>query len=367
MRILHIDNSLGTGGAEKLLLDTIPLYKKAGIEVDLLLLWDNDLPFVNELKKLNCCNIYILKNSNNPKDVYNPFFIFKLKKYLKNYDIVHVHVFPSQYYAVFANLLNKKKTKLILTEHNTVNGRIGNKFLKPLERFIYNKYEKVICITKEIENIYRNYLNIDHKLITINNGVDVEKISRSLENKKTDFGYSENDKLLIMVARFNKQKDQDTVIKSLKYLPESYKLLLAGDGERKKELEKLVRESGLSKRVCFLGVRQDIYSLYKMCDIAILSSHWEGFGLAAVEAMASGVPIIASNVDGLAKVVENAGFLFEAGNSKQLAEIISYLTDNDELYQMVAEKCLIRAKEYDIKIMLHKYLNLYESIMIEKT
>ncbi|MCY0970066.1 glycosyltransferase [Chryseobacterium wangxinyae] len=364
MRILHIDNSLGTGGAEKLLLDTIPLYRKAGIEMDLLLLWDNDLPFTKELRKLDCCNIFVLRKSENEKDVYNPALIFDIKKIIKNYDIAHLHVFPSQYYAVFANLLNGSKTKLILTEHNTSNGRVENKIFRPLEKFIYSKYEKVICITKQIEIQYKKYLGLSDKLITINNGVDVNKIIGTKAYDKSDFGYSKEDKLLIMVARFNRQKDQDTIIRTLKILPESYKFILAGDGKRRGELEKLVAELDLSHRVNFLGIRSDIYSLYKMCDLAILSSHWEGFGLAAVEAMACKIPTIASNVDGLAQVVDNAGILFETENSNQLAEIVLSLEDNEK-YQSVAEKCFERAKQFDIMIMVNKSIALYKSV-IEK-
>ncbi|WP_294240593.1 glycosyltransferase [Chryseobacterium sp. sg2396] len=362
MRILQIDNSLGMGGAEKLLLDTVPLYRKAGIEMDVLLLWDDDLPFADELRKLNCCNVFVLRKSKNDKDVYNPTFIFKMRKFLKNYDIAHLHVFPSQYYAVFANLLNGSNTKLILTEHNTTNGRMSKKIFKPLERFIYSKYEKVICITEEINILYQNYLGLSDQLITINNGVDTNKIFNTLPYKKSDLGYTEEDRLLIMVARFNKQKDQDTFIKSLLNLPENYKLLLVGDGERRIDLEKLVNTLDLSARVRFLGIRSDVYSLYKMSDIAVLSSHWEGFGLAAVEAMACGLPTIASNVDGLAQIVNDAGILFEPGASKQLAEIILSL-ENTKAYNNTADKCLERSKEYDIMKMVNKHIGLYHSVM----
>lgn len=362
MRILQIDNSLGMGGAEKLLLDTVPLYRKAGIEMDVLLLWDNDLPFANELRKLDCCNVFVLKKSENDKDVYNPAFIFKMRKFLMNYDIAHLHVFPSQYYAVLANLLNGSHTKLILTEHNTTNGRISNKIFKPIEKFMYSKYEKVICITEEINRLYQNYLGLSDRLITINNGVDTNKISKTPPYKKSDLGYTEADRLLMMVARFNKQKDQDTLIRSLMNLPENYKLLLVGDGERRTDLEKLVNTLDLSGRVNFLGIRSDVYSLYKMSDIAVLSSHWEGFGLAAVEAMACGIPTVASNVDGLAQVVKDAGILFETGNSKQLAEIILSLEDLKE-YKNTAEKCLERSGEYDIMKMVNKHIELYHSVM----
>ena len=365
MKILHIINSLETAGAEKLLLDTIPRYRKLGLEVDLLLLWDNDLPFTIALKKLECCNIFILNKSQNKKNVYNPFAIFKIRKIIKSYDIAHIHVFPSQYFAVFANILNKGKTKLVLTEHNTLNGRIKKKFLKPIEKFTYSKYERIICITEQVKSIYQNYLKeFSHKFVTINNGVDLDKIFEALPYKKSDFGYLDNDKLLIMVARFSTQKDQDTVIKSLVNLPENYKLLLVGDGERRIDLEKLITLLNLSDRVNLLGIRSDVYSLYKMCDFAVLSSHWEGFGLVAVEAMACGIPIIASNVDGLAQIVTDSGVLFEIGNVKELSQIILSFENDITKYESVVQECMKRAKNYDITDMVNKYLDLYQSLML---
>lgn len=363
MKVLQIINSLETAGAEKLILDTIPLYVREGIKMDILLLLDNDFPFTNALRQLDCCNIYILKKSENRKDVYNPSAIFSIKKILSNYDIAHLHVFPSQYFAVFANLLNGGKTKLVLTEHNTSNSRIKNKVFKPVERFMYNRYDKVICITDEIKNIYQNYLGLQDKLVTINNGVDINKINISEAYTKSDLGYNEDEKLLIMVARFEDQKDQDTLIKSLLYLPKQYKLLLVGVGKRKKELENLVLKLNLSERISFLGERMDVYKLIKTADFVVLSSHYEGLSLSSVEGLASGKPFIASDVPGLTEIVKGAGILFKRGDDKQLADIILSFENNKELYNGVVARCLERANKYDISKMVNKYIELYHSVL----
>ena len=363
MRILQICNSLGMGGAEKLLLDTVPLYRKAGIEMDVLVVVDNNYPFAQELEKQKCCKFYILNKNVSDKKVYDPFIIFKLRKILKNYDIAHLHMFPTQYYAVLANILNGNKTKLIHTEHNTSNTRISTKYLKPVEKYFYSKYQKVICITDDVKNIYKKYLRLGDKLITINNGVDIDKIQKTKTYNRTDFGYSSNDILLIMVARFAEQKDQDTLIKSLKYLPDYYKLILVGDGWRKSVLKNLVQELNLSRRINFLGIRSDVYSIYKMSDLAILSSHWEGFGIAAVEAMACGTPIIASNVDGLSTVVEGAGLLFVPGDAENLSEKIRSLEKKPDCYARVVKTGIERSKEYDINLMVEKHIHLYENVM----
>jgi hypothetical protein len=126
MKIVHIINSLASGGAEKLLLDTLPIYREKGIEVDLLVLNGASSPFMQVLKETGC-SIYSL----GLKSVYNPIQIFKLIPFLKKYDIAQVHLFPSQYWVVLAKILSFSKIKLILTEHNSTNPRLENQMKFP--------------------------------------------------------------------------------------------------------------------------------------------------------------------------------------------------------------------------------------------
>ena len=180
MKVLLIINSLNTGGAEKLLLETIPLYVKNGIVVDVLLLWDNDCMFTSKLKSLDCCKIWVLNKSKNLKLIYNPLNIFKIARVIKNYDIAHVHLFPAQYFSVLANMLTGNNCKLIFTEHNTTNKRIANNFFKPIELFFYRRYSKIITISDEIEQIYKSYLSIDDsRVVMINNGLNLEAIFKA--------------------------------------------------------------------------------------------------------------------------------------------------------------------------------------------
>ena len=172
LKTLQIINSLGTGGAEKLLLETIPLYRKKGIEMDILLLWDNDSPFTKALKELDCCNIFVLSRGGSHKKIYNPLHILKLSKYIKKYDLIHVHLFPAQYWVAIAKIIFFSKSILIFTEHNTHNRRAGNKLFYLADRFIYSRYDSVICITTGVrEMLKRNYANWKNKLQIIQNGI----------------------------------------------------------------------------------------------------------------------------------------------------------------------------------------------------
>lgn len=363
MKILQIINSLGTGGAEKLLLDTIPLYRKARIEMDLLLLWDNDFPFVKQLEAMDCCRIYVLKKSGNVKDIYKLSHIQKIRKIIRGYDLVHVHLFPALYFTALGSLGMKKK--LIYTEHCTSNKRIENKALKWMERWIYGRYDRLVSITEEIKEIYDEYLNQKEKTLVIHNGVDLEKIKKALPYAKEDFGLnlSGSDFLLLQVSGFRPQKDQDTLIRALALLPGHVKLLLAGDGERRGELEKLTESLQLEDRVFFLGARMDIPQLIKSIDVSVLSTHFEGFGLVAVEGMCGGKPFVASNVPGLSEVVGDGGILFPQGDEKELAAIISSLIEDEGKREETAARGMKRAEEFSIEKMVDSHIEMYKKVL----
>src|SRR5690606_22337882 len=143
--------------------------------------------------------------------------------------------------------------------------------------------------------------------------------------------------------------DQPALIRAMKHLPEHFKLLLAGTGDLIKDCQKMAQEFGLQRRVYFLGQRMDTRELLKTSDFVVLSSHYEGMSLASIEGLASGRPFIGSNVPGLKKVAGGAGELFEAGNDKQLAEIVLTLHHDRERYDKTVARCVERAGEYDIR------------------
>lgn len=361
MKVLQIIDSLNVGGAEKLLLDTIPLYAKRGIEMDIVLLHDKNYPFTQALEKENCCKIYRLGKGS----VYNPLHIFKIAKIINNYDIAHVHLFPAQYWAVLANLIKGSKTKLIFTEHSTSNRRIRNKFFKPIEKFIYNKYNKVICITEQVQQIINQHVNIDFQnLPIIKNGVNISKVKTAKPLNKSEINerLQPEDKIIAQVSSMHEPKDQFTLIKALHYLPQNFKLILLGDGVLREELEQFTKSENLEQRVFFLGRKTNVYEHLKASDYVVLSSKYEGLSLSSIEGMASGKPFIASDVPGLKEIVDGYGVLFPQGDEKSLANKILELNNNPELYNETVKKCQERAEQFDIHSMVDKHIKLYEDL-----
>ena len=110
-----------------------------------------------------------------------------------------------------------------------------------------------------------------------------------------------------------------------------------------------------------MAVRSDIPELLKTADIVIQSSHWEGFGLAALEGMASGKPVIGSNVPGLREVILDYGLLFEKSDHKDLVRKIQYLRDESN-YHKIKSQCINRAKDFTMSTFISKLTNVYNSI-----
>jgi glycosyltransferase involved in cell wall biosynthesis len=129
----------------------------------------------------------------------------------------------------------------------------------------------------------------------------------------------------------------------------------------KNEAERL----GVRERIVFAGQQDDITTWFTKADIAIQSSNWEGFGLAAVEAMAVGLPTIASDVEGLRQVVEGAGLLFPKGDAKTLSKLILQTLTDNSVYQEISEKCRNRSLLYDIQNTANLYVSIYEEVVEE--
>ena len=360
LKVLHIINCLATGGAEKLIIETLPLLNKTeDVEVELALLNAFDYQFYIEFKQVHP-DIKVIEISKG--SVYNPFLIFKIIPLLKNYKILHVHLFPALYWVAFAKLFSFSSIPLFFTEHSTNNRRLRNPIARLVDRFIYLFYNKVICISTEVKNQIKNLLKIpEKKLKVITNGINLNAIKLEKALDRGSLGYSAEDKLIIMVAGFRIEKDHETLLKALAKLSNEYKLILVGDGHRRKEIEDFIKLLRVEDRVTLLGVRNDVSSLLKMSDIAVLSSHWEGFGLAAVEAMAAGTPVIASNVEGLKQVVENGGILFEQGDDAELVQHIIEITEISQKRKNIIDSGFSKAKEYDIQQMVDQTIQTYRN------
>ena len=358
MKLLHVITSLHTGGAETLIVNLMPRFKALGHEVGVVV-FNGERTALMERLEQECpeCRIYSLG-----KSYYNPWYIVKLLRIMRKYDIVHTHNSSPQLYAAIANLFCCKK--LVTTEHSTNNRkREQGGLLRLIDKWMYRHYHKVICISEVAEKMLRGYLEVNENdngnICTINNGVDVELFHNAepLKDLQTERFVA------VMVAGFREAKDQDTLIKAMSLLPkDQYEVWLVGDGERRASLQSMVDSLGIQERVKFLGLRTDVPNILKTADVVVMSSHWEGLSLSNIEGMSAGKPFVASDVNGLREVTQGYGILFPHGDAEVLSEIITKLHDDPTYYQQVAQRCYNRAQQFDIRNMVNAYNGVYGDV-----
>lgn len=367
MKILHIVDAVYQGGVRSLVLDIIKYQIKEGHDVSILCLMSEDKHF-RTINEFEVTGVKIIRGKY--KTHYNPMNIFLIKKHIENFDIVHTHHFPNQLATKIAHSLTLKKSRpiLITTEHNTYNNRRKYPILKNLDKWIYKNYDKIICISTPTERNLRNWLqskSIERNIITISNGINLKKYSEA-ENRlsKIITGYRDkNAKYIVMVARLRYPKDPITVLESMTYCPEYMHLVLVGDGEYDVVLNQKAKELGLSERLHLLGNRADVPHILKGCDIGVLSTAFDGFGLVAVEYMAAGLPVLISDVDGLREVVNDPDSLFKYQDSRTLGHKITKLLTDDEFRQSKINYSLLRCNQFSAEKMNRGYMAVYDELL----
>ncbi len=361
MKILYIIKDLDIGGAQRLVSDLLPLIKREH-EVDLLLFEEEDNAFYRKVREAGIRIICQKATLRSPKS------ISRLRKIIRQYDLAHVHLFPELYIGALAAI--GTKVPLVFTEHSTSNRRRGKWYLRPLEKWMYHRYKKIITISQQTQDALMQWVqakSTDKRFVVIENGINSEAFDKvdKVTNLQDNESLRQDDKRvcqIIMVSRFVEAKDQETVIKAMSHLDDSFHLSFVGDGERMPFCQQLVDELGLKDKVSFLGRRADIPVLISKADIGVQSSHWEGFGLTAVELMAAGLPVVATDVPGLKQVVEGAGLLFASGDDSQLAQHIQQLATDGEYYSRVSQACKERSAMYDISVTANRYSALYHEV-----
>jgi glycosyltransferase involved in cell wall biosynthesis len=293
-------------------------------------------------------------------ELYSPRQVLPLVKMMPYYDIVHVHLFPAQLWAVVAAAKLKGHIPLVTTEHNTWNAR-RRWWLRPLDQWMYPHYQFIACNSEATaKDLVRWCPATATKIKVIPNGIPVKDFETA---QPAELKLSSPDRpRLVFVSRFEPQKDHRTLLRALSLVPDA-RLILVGDGPLRRELEDLSRSLGVGSRVSFLGKRTDVANLLKACDVYVHSTNSDGFGIAACEALAAGLPVIASDVPGLAQVVRGAGILFPVGDDAALAREIRSLLASPERRRELSNVGRKRAQCFSIEKTVDEYLAMYKSVL----
>lgn len=360
MKVLHLTINMFTGGAQKLLLDMLPKLNKETITSDLYVMNSKPFAFMQQAQEQKVYKVF----TSGSQSVYHIIHIFKLIPFFKKYDVLHVHLFPAFYFAVIAKIISFSKIKLVYTEHSVTNKRRNNWFFRQIEKFFYKAYHQIICISDEVKMQLQKDLNIpEGKLRIIINGINIDNYRKAKPYDKSIFFKEDITTVVIQVASFIYPKDPITLIRSFKYLPDNYGLLLVGIGKDFNKSVSLVNELRLENRIKFLRQREDVPALLKTANTIVLSSLHEGLSLSCIEAMASKRAFIATNSPGIRDVVEDGAILVPQKDAKKLAETIQYIYENKTERLELIQRAKLQANKYDINEMRKSYYKLYKQIV----
>lgn len=351
IKILYVIGRLEIGGVETQLLNLVKHIDKNKFEIIVCCLSEKT-KLLNEFEKH--CKVIIMKKIL-PIDITRIPRIIKIIK--KNgIDIVHNDVFPANFYGTIAGKLSKKPTIISYKQtlkNYPLHARIRDNMLSKLA-------DRTITISDSAKQmlIKKALFNKD-KIVIIKEGINLSNYK--IKNIKTL-------KVIGTACRLVKQKNHALFLESAKLVLEKHpkiKFLIAGEGNLKEKLLEQAKALKIEKNVFFLGEIRNMPQFYSKIDLFALTSSWEGTPIVIMEAIASGLPVLATNVGGVNEIINDkvGGFLVEPENPDKFAQKLVYLIENPKIAKKTAKHALKKIKDnFDIKRKVIEMQNLYEEL-----
>lgn len=374
-KILIVINSFNSGGAEKVLYDVLKNISSNN-KIDIFLLIKEGIYleriFQEFKEKINI--IYLCQRKAKIKKFFilrkldtclkkikikiyckYPFLIKKLKN--RNYD-VEIAFLEGNSTVLIANR-NSRAKKISWIHTDLLKHRVIN---KSLEKKSYEKMDKVICVSEDSKkSLLKLYPELENKVQVICNPIDQNNILQKA-NEKLKFNKKKIN--MITIGRLIKIKGYDILLQSHNKLIKKgieYNLIILGEGEERKNLEKYIKQNNLENNTQLLGFKENPYPYLKQADIFVSASRYEGYPLVLCEAICLGKPIIATNCTGPKEILENGkyGLIAEVENVEDLAEKMEELILDKKLREKYSDLSKERARIFNIKKTLEEIESLF--------
>ena len=287
-------------------------------------------------------------------------------------DLVHAHyAIPHASACLMAKAILKDKGKriaIVTTLHGTDITLVGkDATFEPVVSYSINYSNAVTTVSESLKrDTYANFL-LDKDISVIPNFIDFERFGKQKKDHFKQVIAPNNEKILVHTSNFRKVKRVEDVIRVYSEVQKKVpsKLLLIGDGPERANIETTCRGLGVCDNIHFLGKQQPVEEILSICDLFLMTSEFESFGLAALEAMACEVPVISSNTGGLPELVQDNvnGFLHNVGDVGAMAEsAVNLLSDEKKLAEF-KQNALKRAHEFELSKIVQEYLAVYQSVL----
>lgn len=283
-------------------------------------------------------------------------------------DILHVHyAIPHASAAYMAqNILIEEGIRIpfITTLHGTDITLVGkDRSFLPVVNFSINHSNAITAVSDSLRKETMEHFQIHKPIEVIYNFVDLKRFNKKDKSHFRKIVAEDSEKILIHISNFRKVKRVQDVIQMFAILSSRIpsKLLLIGDGPERMEVEELSRSLGICDHVRFLGKQEAVEELLAICDLFVLPSASESFGLAALEAMACGVPVVSSNAGGLPEIIQDGynGYMSEVADIESMANHAEQILKDDATLHAFKLNAYESSKQFDIGTILPQYVELY--------
>lgn len=357
---IQVIPSFGGYGADKLVLDLHQSFLQKGLCSRIISFTKGvpaDIPYIDSL------------GLENP---YNPAAVIRLSKKLKEIAskdsigsiIIHTHLTPCQLWAPLAVRMAGMSVPMLTTEHSTNNRRRAMTFGNFFDRKLYAPYKYIVCISEGVRGVMLEWLpGIKSRLVTVLNGINTKTFMTVPLVEKEALP-----PVIISVGRLQKMKNYQMAVNACHMLKDlDFEYHIIGDGPERGAIKKIIEEKGLVDKVKLFGFQSNVAKYLGRSNIFLMPSFWEGFGLALVEAMACGLPVIVSNVPGVREIVgqdQQGGFLVNPNNCASIAEKLRILINSNKLCMKMGAYNRRCAINYSIERTAQEYINLYQKVLL---
>jgi N-acetyl-alpha-D-glucosaminyl L-malate synthase BshA len=289
-----------------------------------------------------------------------------------NIDLLHVHyAIPHASAAYMAKQILAKQNKIIpviTTLHGTDITLVGrDKTYSPVVTFSMEESDILTAVSYNLkEETYKNF-TIDKEIEVIHNFVDVQRFHRKPVDAFKKLIAPNDEKIIVHASNFRKVKRVMDVVKTFLLLNEKIpsKLLLIGDGPERTEIEAFTRGCDDCAEIKFLGKQEQMEDILPIADLFLLTSEYESFGLAALEAMAAEVPVISTNAGGLPEINIDGycGYMSNVGDVEDMSNNAIKILQDEKTHLQFKANALAQAKKFDIQHIVPQYEKLYESVV----
>jgi N-acetyl-alpha-D-glucosaminyl L-malate synthase BshA len=287
-------------------------------------------------------------------------------------DLLHVHyAIPHAYVAYLTKQMLAEEgihIPVVTTLHGTDITLVGKSpALTPAVSFSINHSDVVTAVSQSLKEETLDCFSIRKEIKVIPNFIDFDLHDYTFDKDLHSHYAPDEEKIMIHISNFRPVKRVADVIRIFAKVRAQIpvKLLMVGDGPEREIVEYLCRDLGYCDDVKFFGKTKDVSRLLAISDLFLLPSEKESFGLAALEAMAAGVPVVSSNTGGLAHVNIDGetGYTSPVGDVEKMANDAIALLSDEEAYRKFSENAYEAAKEYDIRKVLPLYEKAYQEAL----